>query len=136
MSGGAIVAGVGVYFVLFRPALLPEDLRYMGVQASVISGAMPGLGRWLPKVFAVLGGYIIATAILTCFVAATSMRRRVPGTLVAIAASGIASIGPMIAVNFAIASDFRWVLLGLPVPWIVATVLYWREGINFSKEGI
>jgi hypothetical protein len=26
-GGGVVLAGIGVFFILFRPALLPEDLR-------------------------------------------------------------------------------------------------------------
>jgi hypothetical protein len=33
----------------------------------------------------------------------------------------------MAAVNFAIASDFKWVLLGIALLWLCSLVLFWLE---------
>ena len=35
--------------IVIRPPLLPEDLRYMGTEASAIAGAVPMLADWLKK---------------------------------------------------------------------------------------
>ena len=127
MVGGIALIGVGCYFSFLRPALLPEDVRYIGKSLPEVMAAVPGLRHWLPKVFLVLGGYIASVGVLTCYVAGTSLRARVPGALAVASVSGAMSIGLMVAVNFAIQSDFRWVLLLLIVPWISAVLLYWRE---------
>jgi hypothetical protein len=48
-------------------------------------------------------------------------------TLTKTTPAGDASIGWMTAVNFMIASDFKWVLLALVFPWALAVALYWTE---------
>ncbi|MEP6895031.1 MAG: hypothetical protein ABI986_05435 [Chloroflexota bacterium] len=53
--GGIILIGLGLYFVFLRPALLPEDPRYMGASLAVIQDTLPGLALWLQKVFWVHG---------------------------------------------------------------------------------
>lgn len=34
LVAGFILSGMGLYFILVRPPLLPEDLHYMGISAS------------------------------------------------------------------------------------------------------
>jgi hypothetical protein len=112
---GALV-GIGLYFVLLRPPLLPEDVRYMGTSLPDVERAVPGLAIWLQKVFWVLGGYVVSTGLFTVYLAATSLRTgRIP--VVVFALTGVASIGWMAVVNFVIDSDSRWPLLGLAVLW-------------------
>ena len=77
--GGIILIGLGLYFVFLRPALLPEDPRYMGASLAVIQGAVPGLALWLQKVFWVMGGYMISTGLLIVYVARTSFRAHARG---------------------------------------------------------
>jgi hypothetical protein len=118
---------MGIYFMLLRPPLLPEDVRYMELPAAQLDVVRPHLDRWLTHVFSVMGGYIVATGVLTITVAATSFRARdwiaVSGALVA----GIASIGWMAVVNFEIASDFKWVLLGVALVWMCSLALFLFE---------
>jgi hypothetical protein len=99
----------------------------MGADAVRLARAVPGLLNWLPKVFAVLGGYMLGTGILTCYLAWTSLRLRAPGALAVAVISGAASIGVMVVVNFIINSDFRWMLLVVAAPWPSAAVRYWFE---------
>ncbi len=73
-AGGVILIGIGGFFALARPALLPEDLRYLDRSAVEVTTAVPRLGRWLRWVFTVLGGYAVATGILTLYLAATGVR--------------------------------------------------------------
>ena len=65
-SVGVVLVGVGVYFVGFRPPLLPEDARFVGVPAVQLLAVAPGLGRWLRRVFTVLGGHLTANGISSC----------------------------------------------------------------------
>ena len=80
--------GVGLYFGFLRPALLPEDLRYIGASMAQIQTAAPGLSPWLARVFGVLGGYMIATGLLTVYVAATGFRVGTLGAKVTVARRG------------------------------------------------
>lgn len=54
---GLWLVALGTYFLFLRPALLPEDPRYIGVSLEAIRSAAPGLERWLGHVFNVLGGF-------------------------------------------------------------------------------
>ena len=118
--GGLILMGMGAYFAFLRPQILPEDLRYIGVSMVQIQRSVPGVLPWLSHVFAVLGGYIFATGVLTAYVAATSFRTGKPVTTAVVAIAGLASIGWMAIINFQIDSDFRWVLLAFTLPWLIA----------------
>lgn len=54
---GVWMLGLGVYFILVRPALLPEDVRYMGLNPDM-QRQLPGLRAWLGHVFTVMGGFM------------------------------------------------------------------------------
>jgi hypothetical protein len=121
---GIILVGIGIYFVVMRPPLLPEDQRYIGTTLPQIRAAVPGLENWLQKVFWVMGGYVSATGVLLVYLAATGFRRREGGAFGAALVAGAISVGLMAVVNFIIASDFRWVLLGLACLWLLSLVLH------------
>ena len=123
--GGFILIGVGLYFIFLRPPLLPEDLRYIGASLAQVQNALPDLQIWLSRVFGVLGGYMIATGLLTIYIAATSFRIGKLGAITVVCVSGLASIGWMIITNFMIGSDFRWLLLAFSLPWIAALLFSW-----------
>ncbi|GAB4577462.1 MAG: hypothetical protein Fur0022_01930 [Anaerolineales bacterium] len=122
--GGVILMGLGVYFVVLRPPLLPEDPRYMGTSFAELQATAPGLLIWLRRVFWVMGGYMFAAGLLTVYVALTSFRARAKGAAVIVAITGSASIGWMVVVNFLIDSDFKWLLLAFALPWMMALGLY------------
>jgi len=61
---GVALIGVGLYFILLRPPLLPEDVRYMALPAAQFDIVRPRLEAWLTHVFRVMGGYILATGVL------------------------------------------------------------------------
>lgn len=122
--GGLALVGIGLYFIFFRPPLLPEDLRYIGATSEQIKATFPELLDWLSKVFAVMGGYITSMGVLTCYLAWTNLRTRTPGVLAVVWLTAVISVGVMVLVNFAIQSDFRWMLLLLPMPWIAASFLF------------
>jgi len=42
---------IGSFFLTVRPPLLPEDARFMGSTAEQVVDAVPGLTRWLRRVF-------------------------------------------------------------------------------------
>jgi hypothetical protein len=120
---GWILMGMGLYFALVRPDLLPEDLRYTGLAVP----APPGLARWLDKVFWVMGGYVFTSGLLTWYVARTAFRDRQRGVLSVVSLAGLSSIGLMVVINFLIDSDFRWLLLLLALLWLSAVGLFLRR---------
>lgn len=124
--GGVILIGLSLYFIFIRPALLPEDPRFMGTTLEAVQSGFPGLLQWLPRVFLVMGGYMVSAGVLTCYLARTSFRDRTPGAAWVAALSGLTSIGLMVVVNFIISSDFKWLLLAFTTPWLVALWFYSR----------
>ena len=125
--GGFILIGLGLYFIILRPPLLPEDLRYIDASQSQIQNTLPNLQIWLPRVFGVLGGYMIATGLLTVYISATSFRAGTPAAIAIVCVSGLASIGWMVITNFMIDSDFKWLLMVFSLPWIVALFVSWTS---------
>ncbi|MDQ3189568.1 MAG: hypothetical protein M3Q28_11815 [Pseudomonadota bacterium] len=116
--------GLGLYFIVLRPPLLPEDPRFMGTTLVQLRAAVPGLEGWLKKVFTVMGGFMAGAGVLTVFVAAVAMPPRLKGTSWALALSGVLTVALISATNFALHSDFRWVLLVPAVMWLAGLVLY------------
>lgn len=88
--------GMGLYFALIRPELLPEDIRYAGLSSEQFQATAPGLLNWLDKVFWVIGGYVFATGLLTCYVAQTAFRERRRGVLSVVSFAGLTSLGLMV----------------------------------------
>ena len=125
---GFWLVALGVYFLLLRPALLPEDPRFMGTSIEALRAAAPGLERWLNLVFNVMGGFMIAAGTMTMLVACRYLAFRAPGTLTALVLAGAASVGTMSATNFILHSDFRWLLLVPALLWLMGVVCYLREG--------
>ena len=124
---GAALIGVGFYFILLRPPLLPEDVRYMNLSTAQLDAVRPHFEAWLTHVFSVMGGYVVATGVLTITVAATSFRTRDRIAAVGVLVAGVASIGWMAIVNFEINSDYKWVLLGMALVWACGLALFWFE---------
>ena len=124
---GICLIGVGLYFLLLRPPLLPEDIRYMALPPAQLDFLRPRLELWLTHVFRVMGGYVLATGVLAVTLAATAFRVHQSGAAIGALIGGAASIGWMAAVNFMIDSDFKWVLLGMALLWASSLVLFWFE---------
>lgn len=120
---GLIVVSIGVFFIVFRPPLLPEDRRYMAAPREPLDAVLPDLSRWLGKVFSVMGGYMVATGVLTIHLALSGARDGSTTAWIVAAVAGAASVGLMATVNFMLRSDFRWPLLGLAVLWTTAVLL-------------
>jgi hypothetical protein len=127
IMAGVSLIGVGLYFILLRPPLLPEDVRYMALPAAQLDILRPRLESWLTHVFRVMGGYVLATGVLAVTLAATAFRAHQKGAAIGALISGAASIGWMATVNFMIDSDFKWVLLGMALLWTSSLVLFWVE---------
>ena len=46
LAGTTLIAA-GLYFIVLRPPLLPEDVRYMGLSAAELDAVRPRLEAWL-----------------------------------------------------------------------------------------
>jgi hypothetical protein len=119
---GVWEVGLGLYFLLLRPALLPEDLRYMGVDAQALQAAVPGLAAWLRHVFTVMGCFMAGAGVLAAFFGWCVMPMRLRGSTAVLALAGLFTVVLMSAVNFALHSDFRWLLLVPALAWAAAVL--------------
>lgn len=121
---GLLVSGIGIYFLAFRPALLPEDIRFIGLSPTEVEQLGAKLAPWLSNVFHVLGGFALATGVVTIALAATSYRARSAAAVLAAALGGTVSIVLMAIVNFSINSDFKWLLAGFALVWASSLVAF------------
>ena len=121
---GIWLVSLGLYFIVLRPPLLPEDTRFIGSSLAQVRAVVPGLEGWLQRVFIVMGGFMAGTGVLTVFVACVAMPSLWTGTSWAIAMSGVLTVALMSAINFDIHSDFRWLLLVPALIWLAGFVLH------------
>lgn len=115
--------------MVVRPPLLPEDLRFLGATASRLTEVLPRLEGWLGLVFAVVGGQMAALGVLVAGVAVRLAQGKAMARyeLLLLGLAGLMSVAGMSAVNFALGSDFRWLLI-LPV-------LAWALGLALAALG-
>ena len=116
---------LGAYFGAFRPPLLPEDLRFLGATAERLAVVLPRLEGWLDLGFAVLGGQMAALGVLLAGLAVRLVRRRgITGyELAFLSLAGLLSVASMSVVNFALGSDFRWLLTIPAAAWTAGVAL-------------
>ena len=120
---GAWLICLGLYFIFLRPSLLPEDTRFIGGSLAQVRADLPGLEGWLHRVFTVTGGFIAGTGVLTLFLAWVAMPAGLKSTSWVIALTGALTVALMSATNFALHSDFRWLLLAPALVWLAGLVL-------------
>ena len=128
MLCGVWCVGLGLYFIFLRPPLLPEDARYMGADLQALQAAAPRLATWLGKVFTVMGGFMAGTGVLMAYLAWEVLARRPKWATWVLVLVGTITLALMSVVNFALQSDFRWLLLVPPVVWANALALYEAQG--------
>ena len=131
---GLWLVALGIYFLFFRPALLPEDPRFMASSIGIIRIAIPGLERWLNLVFNVMGGFMVATGVMTVSVARSLFVTQSFMTLLSLILAGAFSVALMSATNFRLNSDFRWMLLLPAVLWFAGGWLYLRKSIHWRSN--
>ena len=126
----------GLYFNFIRPSFLPEDLRASATTLELVRGAAPGIEAGLQSVFAVLGGQMAACGALLIGGAFSVVRGRRPERLEmsAYAIAGILSVVLMSRVNFALASDFRWLLVAPVILWFAALITVGRLALGSTSR--
>ena len=125
---------LGAYFLFLRPALLPEDPRYIGSSLDAIRVAVPGLERWLGHVFDVMGGFMLATGVMTTLAACHLPARRELTTFTALVMAGAVGVGLMSVTNFFLNSNFRWLLVLPVLSWLAGLLCYLRERVISTRQ--
>lgn len=123
-SCGVWHIGLGLYFIFIRPALLPEDIRYIAADIKSLAAAAPHLGEWLGQVFTVMGGFMAGAGVLIAYLGWVILPSRPRWATFVLVVVGAMTLGLMSAVNFALRSDFRWLLAAPPVAWFAAVWAY------------
>ena len=125
---------LGTYFLFLRPALLPEDPRFIGSSLEAMRLAVPGLERWLRLVFNVMGGFMIATGVMTTLAACRLPARRDLTSFFALVVAGAGSVGLMSVTNFLLNSNFRWLLVLPVLLWLAGLSFYLRERAISARQ--
>lgn len=121
---GIWLIGLGGYFTFLRAPLLPEDLRYLGLSTTQVEMLLPHLTSWLRNVFTVMGGFMAGCGVLTVFVSVRVVPQCAPGTGIALGFTGLLTVATMSGTNFALDSDFKWLLLVPTIVWLLGLVTY------------
>jgi hypothetical protein len=124
---GIWLIALGGYFILARPPLLPEDLRYLGSTAIQVEVLLPHLASWLQNVFTVMGGFVAGCGVLTVFMSVRAVPRNLPGTGIALGCAGLLTVATMSWTNFVLDSDFKWLLLAPATLWFAGVAAYILE---------
>ena len=119
---GIWLIGLGGYFMLVRPPLLPEDFRYLGSSAIQVEVLLPHLMSWLRNVFLVMGGFIAGCGVLTILVSARVVPQCRDGTGAVLVCTGLLTVVTMSWTNFLLDSDFKWLLVAPAVVWLLGLV--------------
>jgi len=99
---GILTLGTGVYFLLLRPPLLPEDVRFTGLDPGALD---PRLRSWLGIVFRTLGGFIAGFGILLGAAGGRLLSAREGVLLWGIGAAIIVAFGRFLFSNLLLHSD-------------------------------
>ena len=121
---GIWLIGLGGYFMFVRPPLLPEDLRYLGSSATQVEALLPHMASWLRNVFTVMGGFMAGCGVLIVFMSLRLVPYCVQGTGITLGFTGLLTVSTMSWINFALDSDFKWLLLVPALAWLVGLVTY------------
>ena len=116
---------IGLYFMALRPAMLPEDGRFLELVITSLQVGVPRLETWLHLIFVVLGGQMAAVGALTVGSSLSVFQDQLRSRreLAWLGAAGLLSVGTMAGVNFVLQSDFRWLLTAPALAWSVGLVL-------------
>ena len=118
---GVLTLGTGLDFLLLRPAMLPEDLRFTGVHPGELPARM---SEWLGIVFRTWGGFMAGFGIVLIGVATYlfTARKSLLGWATAIGV--VVAFGRFLLSNLAIRSDYLvFIAILFSLAMVVAVIL-------------
>src|SRR5215218_6680203 len=104
---GLLTGGTGLYLMVLRPPLLPEDVRFAGLDPSAVP---PGLLRWLEIVFRTWGGFVLGFGITLAGCGAFLATGRPVWLRYGVALALVASFGGFLVSDWMLRSDFLWAI--------------------------
>ncbi len=124
LAVGLLATGTGVYFMVLRPPLLPEDLRFAGVSAAEIPR---GLLRWLAVVFRTWGGFMLGFGLCILGQAAHCLSHRPMWLQLGTGLGLVTAFGSFLVSNIQLRSAFIWFVAFSFVAAVMAAVLLLRR---------
>ena len=126
LAGGLLVAtgivtlGVAFYLMVIRPPMLPEDLRFTGLDPHALSSPM---ADWLRIVFRTWGGFVAGFAILIISLGAYLWTSNVRALRWGVAFGVLVAFGRFLASNIALRSDFLPAIVIIAALAVIAALL-------------
>lgn len=117
---GVLTLAVGVYFLVLRPALLPEDIRYTGIDPNSLT---PAFIDWLGIVFSTWGGFLAGFGVTVLGVGVFMLSGRAVWLYLGAAIGVLIAFGRFLLSNIIINSDSLWLIASLFVLAIVLSIL-------------
>ena len=107
---GLLTMGTAVFFLVLRPALLPEDIRHTGIDPGTLP---PAFLEWLGTVFRTWGGFIAGFGVLLLGIGGFLLSGRARCLYWATAIGADVAIGRFLFSNILLDSDFLWFISAL-----------------------
>jgi hypothetical protein len=120
---GVLTLGTGLDFLLIRPAMLPEDLRFTGVNPAEVPARML---EWLGIVFRTWGGFMAGFGVVLIGTAAYFVTARRVFLCWATAIGVVVAFGRFLVSNLELRSDylvFIAILFGLAMVIAIKMIL-------------
>ena len=107
---GLLTMGTAVFFLVLRPALLPEDIRHTGIDPGTLP---PAFLEWLGTVFRTWGGFIAGFGVLLLGIGGFLLSGRTRCRYWATAIGAVVAFGRFLFSNILLDSDFLWFISAL-----------------------
>lgn len=117
---GLLTIATGVYFMVLRPAVLPEDLRFMSLAPSEVAAPVRS---WIAVVFRTWGGFMIGLGLCVLGHAMSMVAGNARWSRLRMAAGLVFAFGSFLASNVQLRSDFLWFISLMFVVATACTVL-------------
>jgi hypothetical protein len=122
-----LTMGTGIYFMALRPPLLPEDLRFTGLEPADVPA---GLLAWLTVVFRTWGGFVVGLGLCIAGHGAASWMNQPAWSRVSAALGVLFAFGSFLASNIQLRSEFLWFIGLLFVGAVACAVVLIGAGDN------
>jgi hypothetical protein len=124
---GILTMGAGAFFMGVRPPLLPEDLRYTGVDPAALP---PEFLEWLGIVFATWGGFVGGFGLTLVGIGLFLIRGTASWLFWGVGLGTLTANSRFVLSNIILSSDYLWFvsLLFVLSAVIAAALLLRRRG--------